>query len=172
MFKSIGIFFTHVAAGFGHAWDQVVNKNVAPALGIAVHATLGFVGGTLFPLAYASVKAYVAGGGPLTFTGGLSAVISAVVGTSLFTAVKAAQTSPYQVVSQLAATVTPEEVGSAAQSIDKKVLGEVLKLNPPEIFKKVYTGLPSVAETLDAQLRSKTADGAQAKNPEQGAPLP
>lgn len=124
--KSIGNLFVHAGQGIGHVWDQVVNKNVVPALSVAVHAVGGAVTGAVIP----ALSTYLTSGGTLTLGGIVPVAVGALVGA----VIGAAKQSPNQVIASLASHVTPAQINQADQVITQKITEEVAKtsaaLNP------------------------------------------
>ena len=134
MLKTIGNFFAHVGGGFAHAWDQVVNKNVVPAIGIAAHAVVGFIAGGVWPILQNTITTYFQGGVSIASLNPPalgSMLLSATIGAVVMALVKAAQTSPRQVIKSLAANVTPDQAKNAAAVIDQKILTQLSGMVKP-----------------------------------------
>ena len=116
MFKAIGDFFGHVGNGLAHAWNEVVNKNVVPALGVAVHFGLGAVAG--------GVTSYIMSGGVLTPSGLIYAGVTALITAS----VKLADASQNNTVSGIAQQITPAIQQQISSAVTAQIQGAVGKM--------------------------------------------
>lgn len=113
MLKFLGTLFGHVAAGAAHVWDQAMNKNVFPALGVVAHAAVGFVVGPLATSVYTAVTT----GTPMTVPG----LLPVVLGTTLGALVGLGNASPLAIINKLAATLTPAEQANIVQALSTKI---------------------------------------------------
>ncbi len=140
IWATFGNLFVHAGEGIGHAWDQLVNKNLAPALGIALHAAAGFVAGAVFPIFQMNLtNALTPGNFPLTIPAAAHLIVPALIGAFMMALYKSAVTSPNQVIKSLAATVSPDKVAIYSNEINDKIFQEVKVLNAPPPVKPAAT---------------------------------
>jgi len=112
--------FGKIWAGLAHIFGQVLKNNLYPISDFAIHLLIGVVGGAVLP----AVKSYILmPGAPLTF-GGLTPVITGAFLTGIVSALKH---DPSQIISTLAANVTPDQIANANTVIDAKVLALIPK---------------------------------------------